>query len=62
MCSEPVTFGGGITMRERLGVDAVRPAGLEGAGGLPGAGNAAFDVGGLIGLFDHGNAINLTGI
>ncbi len=39
--------------RVRLGVGALGPAGLEGAGLFPGLVNAAFDFGRLIGLIDH---------
>jgi len=43
---------------ERLRVAALRPPRLEGAGSLPGAGNPVLNVGGLVGLLNHGHAIN----
>ena len=39
---------------EGLGVAPLGTAGLEGAGVLPDQGHAAFDIGGLVVLLDHG--------
>ncbi len=44
---------------ERPRVAALRAPGLERAALLPDAGHAAFDIGGLVVLLDHGNAIRL---
>ncbi len=44
MCSEPVTFGGGITMVKVRGILAFGPASPERAALLPDLGHAAFDV------------------
>ncbi len=56
MCSEPVTFGGGMTMAiGRRRPRALRPPGAERACVLSQAGiNAAFDLGRLVSLVDHG--------
>ena len=55
MCSEPVTLGGGMTMRVGLGRGALGTAGLEGVAPHPLLVDAGFDVGGLIGLLEHWN-------
>ena len=43
--------------REGLGLAALGPAGLESTFCLPGGRHAGFDIGGLVGLFDHDGAI-----
>ena len=62
ICSEPVTFGGGITIvngsaSRRSG----RPA-LNAPASSQTRGHAAFDIGGLVGFFDHGNAITVGAV
>ena len=53
MCSEPVTFGGGMTIAVRRRAGALGPAGAEGTRLLPSPVDAALDLRGLVGLIDH---------
>ena len=60
MCSEPVTFGGGMTMRVGLRVrrDPARPA-LKASRLLPTRGDARLDGGGVERLVHHGETSGL---
>ena len=51
--SEPVTFGGGMTMRERLRARLGARPGAEGVGLLPELANLRLDARGVVGLVEH---------
>ena len=53
MCSEPVTFGGGMTIEKGLRARLGAGAGLERAGLLPGLVDARLDGGRVVGLVEH---------
>ena len=53
MCSEPVTFGGGMTMREGFGARLGVRTGAKSVGLVPFLGDLRFDRGGIIGFVEH---------
>jgi hypothetical protein len=61
MCSEPVTFGGGITMVNGAASLRSGAAALNAPLLLPDGGHAAFDIGGLVVFLDHGTAAGMVG-